>query len=327
MITFIVTTYNLEKWLIRRCLDSIVAQGLAREEYEIIVVDDESIISPKHVVDEYTKQSNITLYVQKHNRQGAARNLALKYARGEWVLFVDGDDYLFRDTVGHLLKIAQDKLLDILMFGFRKVYQAQVEEGTSVFLDKMLEEPSTGNDYMYRHNLFGSCCMLLFRRELLNDSKYGAPLRFTEGIYIEDEEFVTRLVWRARRVMRVDVPVYAYYQRTGSTVHSVNREHTNELFVNYFIVLKRLIDFEASLAPMPHKGVTRKVRFLAVDVLRRSLRENDWKLRWNQSVQQLEALGLYPIPAERYSWKYCMFRLLVWCGIGRYLLRLLEKEI
>lgn len=327
MITFIVTTYNLEDWLLRRCLDSIVAQGLARDEYEIIVVDDESAISPQHVVDEYAERSNITLHIQEHNRQGAARNLALKYARGEWVQFVDGDDYLFEGTVEHLLRVAQDNRLDILMFGFRKVYQVQREEEKSVSLGKMLHENCTGNTYMYRHNLFGSCWTLLFQRQLLDDSKYGAPLRFTEGIYIEDEEFVTKLMWRAQNVMRVNIPVYAYYQRVGSTVHSASREHTDELFANYFVVLKRLIDFEDSLATKPHEGVTRKLRFLAVDILRRSLRENDWKVRWSRSAQELEALGLYPIPAGRYSWKYSVFRLLAWCSLGLYILRLSEKKI
>ena len=53
MISFIVTTYNLEDWLLRRCLSSIVAQGLPRDEYEIIVVDDESAVSPLPVVDEF----------------------------------------------------------------------------------------------------------------------------------------------------------------------------------------------------------------------------------------------------------------------------------
>ena len=95
MITFIVTTYNLEDWLLRRCLESITAQGLERENYEIIVVDDESIVSPQHIIDEFAPKANITLYIQEHARQGAARNLALQHAKGEWIQFVDGDDYLY----------------------------------------------------------------------------------------------------------------------------------------------------------------------------------------------------------------------------------------
>ena len=91
MITFIVTTYNLEDWLLRRCLESITAQGIDRESYEIIVVDDESIVSPQHIIDEFAQKANITLYIQEHARQGAARNLALQHAKGEWIQFVDGD--------------------------------------------------------------------------------------------------------------------------------------------------------------------------------------------------------------------------------------------
>lgn len=326
MITFIVTTYNLEDWLLRRCLSSIVSQGLARDEYEIIVVDDESSISPQHIIDEFAEQADITLYIQLHARQGAARNLALEYARGEWVEFVDGDDYLFADTVVPVLNVAKVNNLDLLMFGFREVSDEKPMENVCRMPEITPCTITTGNDYMSRHNLFGSCWMLLFRRQILDEQHFGKPLRFTKDIYIEDEEFVTRLVWRVQRMAKVDVPVYAYYQRTGSTVHSCSAGHTDELFDNYFIVLKRLIDFEKTLDEEPHEGVTRKIRFLAVDILRRALRESNWKKRWQQSARQLSVLGLFPIPFARYSCKYLLFRLFAQCGIGRYLLRMIEKR-
>lgn len=342
MISFIVTTYNLEDWLLRRCLSSIVAQGLARDEYEIIVVDDESMVSPQHVVDEFSEQVNITLYVQQHARQGAARNLALSHAKGEWVEFVDGDDYLFAGAIAPLLRSAEANDLDMLMFTFREVHDSAAENGSKETTTEYANTHPGGNNfqvstsnfqlriaigdsYMLHHNLFGACWGFLFKRSLLDDPQHGAPLRFTEGIYIEDEEFVTHLVWRAQRMAKVDVAAYAYYQRAGSTVHSPSREHTDELFRSYFVVLKRLMAFEASLGDEPHAGLTRKVRFLALDVLRRALREPDWTKRWNESAQQLRSLGAYPLPVAHYSWKYSLFRLLAQCGIGRQILRMIEK--
>ena len=125
---------------------------------------------------------------------------------------------------------------------------------------------------------------------------------------------------------RADVPVYAYYQRTGSTVHSCSRDHTDELFRNYFVVVERLLHFESSLGSKAHDGVIRKMRFLGVDILRRSLREPDWEERWAQSVRQLRALGVYPIPLNGYSWKYVLFALLARSRGGRQILRLLEKK-
>lgn len=332
MISFIVTTYNLDDRLLRRCLSSIVGQGLARDAYEIIVVDDESTVSPQHVVDEFAHQASITLYVQRHARQGAARNLALSHAKGQWVQFVDGDDYLFPHTIASLLRCAEANKLDLLMFAFRQVHDEQPIDNCDgnncqlSFVNCQLNI-TTGNDYMLRHNLFGSCCMQFFSRHLLDAPQHGAPLRFAEGIYIEDEEFVTHLVWRAQRMARVDTPVYAYYQRAGSTVHSRSREHTDELFRNSFAVLGRLLHFEASLAEAPHEGVTRKVRSLAIDILRRSLREPDWRERWAQSSRQLCALGLYPIPSATYSWRYRAFRMLGQCSLGRQVLRVLEKDL
>ncbi len=331
MISFIVTTYNLDDRLLRRCLGSIVGQGLAHDAYEIIVVDDGSTVSPQHVVDEFAHQASITLYVQRHARQGAARNLALSHAKGQWVQFVDGDDYLFPHTIAPLLRCAEANRLDLLMFAFRQVHDEQPIDNCDgnncqlSFVNCQLNI-TTGDDYMLHHNLFGSCCMLMFRRALLDESRHGAPLRFTEGIYIEDEEFATKLVWRAQRMAKADAVVYAYYQRAGSTVHSRSREHTDELFRNYFVVLDRLLDFEKSVNTLPHAGLIRKVRFLAVDILRRALREPDWKRRWDESSRQLSSLGLYPLPAARYSMKYSIFRLLAMCAVGRRMLHWAEKH-
>lgn len=326
MISFIVTTYNLDHWLLRRCLHSIVSQGLPADRYEIIVVDDESAVAPLSVVNEFVGQANISLYIQQHARQGAARNLGLQHAKGEWVQFVDGDDYLFEGMVSLVLNAAHTNNLDLLLFGFREVRTDSPL--TNVARAPYIAQGSimTGNAYMLRHNLFGSCCTMLFRRQLLEDGSYGMPLRFTECIYIEDEEFVTKLVWRARRMAKVDLPVYAYYQRVGSTVHSRSAKHTDELFRNYFVVMRRLLDFEESVKSFPHDGVTRKIRFLAVDIFRRALREPDWRERWQQSACQLRAVGLFPLPPASYSIRYRIFRLLSQCGIGRLSLRFVENK-
>lgn len=326
MISFIVTTYNLEDWLLYRCLDSIVSQGLPRDQYEVVIVDDESIVSPQHVVDRYVPNVNITLYVQKHARQGAARNVGIRYAKGEWIQFVDGDDYLFPGALPFVLKAAQEKDLDLLVFGFREVYDESPGKDICPGAGMVLSPITTGNEYMSRSNLFGACWRQIFKRQLLDDPTFGEPLRFTEGIYIEDEEFVTKLVWRARRMAQTATPVYAYYQRMGSTVHFCGREHADELFRNYFIVLERLLDFEATIALKPHDGITRKVRFLALDILRRALREPDWRKRWGESTELLCSLRLWPLPVARYSWKYGMFRLLGRCDAGRCVFRIIEKH-
>ncbi len=336
MITFIVTTYNLEDWLLHRCLESITAQGLDHDTYEIIVVDDESIVSPQHIIEEFAKKANITLYIQEHARQGAARNLALLHAKGEWIQFVDGDDYLYTGAIAPLLKLAEENNLDLLTFGFSEVgdevgttttdHKKESISDTSQPNGNKCQLVESGDFYMLHHNLFGSCCMQLFKKQLLDDPIYGAPLRFTENIYIEDEEFITKLVWRAQRMASTDAIAYAYYQRPGSTVHNCSREHTDELFRNYFVVLKRLIDFEREVVAKPHDGLTRKIRFFAIDILRRALRELDWKDRWYRSAMELLGLNLYPIPSANYSWKYRIFRLLAQRSPGRYILRFIEKR-
>ena len=327
MITFIVTTYNLPPWLLRRCLESIVTQDLPRESYEVIVVDDESEVSPQAVVDEFAGRAHIALYTQRHSRQGAARNLAMEHAKGEWIQFIDGDDYLFPHTIKPCLDMAEDSSLDLLMFGFQKVGDgADTQANPNDAVANAQLSPTTGDEHMRDNNLFGSCCTLLFRRTLCTDESHGAPLRFTEHIYIEDEEFITKLMFRAQRVATTPMVVYAYYQRQGSTINSRSREHTDELFRNYFVVLSRLQQFESTLTTVPHDGLTRKISTLAIDILRRSLREENWQERWDETVRQLRALGLYPIPASKYSWKFRIFCLLATCRLGQRILRINEPH-
>ena len=328
MITFIVTTYNLEDYLLQRCLTSIVMQGI--DDYEIIVVDDESEISPQHVIDEFTSQANIRLLTQRHSRQGAARNLALSHAKGNWIQFVDGDDYLYPNTIQPCLELAEANKLDLLMFGYREVHdectnESTLNENNTKCTPQLQLSIITGNEYMLYHNLFGSCCTLLFQRTLLDAPKYGVPLRFAENIYIEDEEFVTQLVWRAQRMSKTDSIVYAYYQRPGSTTRNNSRTHQRELTDNYFIVLQRLIDFESTLNDHPHDGVTRKVRFLSIDILRRALKSSDWEQQWTYASERLKQVGLFPLPQDKYTYKYAIFRMMSQSALGAKILRLVER--
>ena len=117
-LSYIIPTYNLPPEDIRRCLTSLSEQDLSREEYEVIVVDDESDVSPEPVVREFEPQMNVSFLRQPHARQGAARNAGIRQATGDYIRFVDGDDYLPPYTAAHFLDVMERNALDILIFGF-----------------------------------------------------------------------------------------------------------------------------------------------------------------------------------------------------------------
>lgn len=118
LISFIVPVYNVSKYL-SRCLDSLVAQ--ANQNIEVIMVDDGSTDDSGAICDEYAKKfSNFYIYHQKNKGLPGARNTGLSYAKGEWICFVDSDDYI---ESGFMKSISLDKYnkYDIVYFGFSRV--------------------------------------------------------------------------------------------------------------------------------------------------------------------------------------------------------------
>ena len=320
LLSFIVTTYNLDAADIRRCLGSLCRQGLSHDDYEVIVADDESDVSPEPVVSEFADRMNVRFLRLPHGRQGAARNRALEVADGEYIQIVDGDDYLFADTGKWCLDTLRDFGADAVIYGFVSasgtlpVQRPERSTTLNVF---------TGKEYMSRHNLFGSCCTMCFRRCLLHPEG-SAPLRFAENTYIEDEDFVARLVWQTPRVAVTDFKGYVYVQRPHSTTRQHDAAHTDELFEAYFAALDRLMTFTHSELE-PHDGLDRKLRYLSIDILRHALRQPSWQERYATCADALRRRALFPLPRASYEAKYTLFRLLSPRPLGQKLLHFIEK--
>ena len=321
--SFIITTYNLTEAELRRCLNSLGRQGLDANDFEVIVVDDESDVSPESIVMSYADVLPVRFLAQPHARQGAARNLALRHAQGDFIQFVDGDDYLFADDQGHWWKDMERMQADLFLFGHARVSEYSCP--VTMPEKSAFTEITDGKRYMKHHTLFGSCCTLCFSRQLLQLDG-PRPLLFAEGIYIEDEEFATRLVWRAQRMAVTTSVRYAYVQRPGSTTHKRDREHIDDLFRAYFTVLDNLQQMEGE-EPSPHEGLDRKLHFLSLDILRHALRQDDWQQRFTECGQQLRQRGLFPLPKAAYSEKYRLFRLLSKHSAGRKCLRVAEQYV
>jgi glycosyltransferase involved in cell wall biosynthesis len=213
MVTIVVPVYNISKYL-PACVESLQKQTC--EDLEIILVDDGSTDGSGALCDEYAAADPRIRVVHKENGGlSSARNAGLDVATGQWVLFVDGDDYLVRDAAELLLdvvKLHQDA--DFVHFLYQETDGSwQPEEqlpGTTVLTD-------VPDFFQYLYDMGGvaaSACTKLFRKELLDS------LRFKEGIRHEDEELMTRLLPKCRKVVYTNLLLYGYVMRQGSIVHS-----------------------------------------------------------------------------------------------------------
>ena len=209
-LSFILPCYNVERY-IADCLDSIYAQELSEDEYEVICVNDFSTDGTREVIVHYASQHpNLTLIDHKENlTAGGARNTGIKMAQGEYIWFVDPDDLIKPEKVTELYEVAHEGRLDILTFNYDVVYENLVFM-TSVRLFNDCEVMN-GQDFTltYFPNQFSKLCIIwrcLFRTSFLKENK----LSFPQMRKAQDVVFLWKAILMALRMQSLDELGYVY---------------------------------------------------------------------------------------------------------------------
>lgn len=216
-LSIIIPVYNGAA-TIGRCLDSIFSQDLEENQYEVICVDDCSP-DPSSVsaIENYEYQGihppNLILIKHDVNkRQGGARNTGIRVAKGEWIEFVDSDDFIIKGVLnGLLLKAMQHDNLDIITFDYL------IGNGTELYSKnhrKMnVSKIMTGPEYHIAQSGPQMPTEALFRKSLLSSNQ----LWFVENARFEDLDFVIKATILARNVLFVPIDVYYYTKHEGQT--------------------------------------------------------------------------------------------------------------
>ncbi len=236
--------YNVEKY-IEKCVYSTFTQGLKETEFEIIAVDDESPDNSLILVKELAKKySNITMISQKNKGLGGARNTGITYAKGEYILFLDADDYLIENSLKEILLIANVNNLDVLEFGAQGVdiqgnivYQIEPKNSSNIL---------SGISYYNNSKSINSACNKLYKKSFLKKNN----LYFVEKIYGEDFEFNTRALYLANRTMATKCIVAKFLQSEDSITRSNNHEKKKKYVNDLIDILRRInvfrLDFETN---------------------------------------------------------------------------------
>lgn len=219
--------YNVEKFL-EKCILSCENQNIPINEYEIICINDGSPDSSAKIAEELAKQySNIRIINQENQGLSVARNTGLWNAKGEYVWFVDSDDWIEEKCLGRIISKLSNNL-DILQLQYRHVWLNPY--AIKEFKPVLIEGVKSGIEVMIDGGLPVPAPFCIYRREFLlkND------LYFVKGIYHEDSEFKPRAVYLAKRIMSDNKVSYNYYQRSsGSIMSSFSVKRANDiLFVN-----------------------------------------------------------------------------------------------
>ena len=303
LVSFIITTYNLPLDYLKECLDSILKLSLNPKEREIILVDDGSDISPLNDLNDYIDQ---VIYLRQRNQGvSVARNYGMQIAKGEFIQFVDGDDYLVQAAYEHCLDLVRYHQPDIVTFNFVK---KQKEEETLY----VLPTPISGTEYLNNNNLHGAAWSYIFRRNI------AGSLQFTPGIvYGEDEEFTPQLFLRADRIFKTDVAAYYYRDNQQSVSHQMNKEKIQLCMDNHLQVILQLQKKLDVIPVVERQALSRRIAQLTMDYLYNNIRMKHSLIALNKTIAKLKHYGLYPLPNKDYTKKYTLFRKLIGTYLGR----------
>jgi hypothetical protein len=317
LVSFIVTCYNLPIEMLCGCIDSILKLNLQPIEREIIVIDDGSDQSP---MNDLLKYGDDIIYVrQKNGGLSAARNKGIEVATGNYLQFVDGDDQLIPSGYDYCLDIIrQHPDAEMVLFDFDE--NSCPDQTTTA--DSPI--PTSGTDYMRHHNIHGTAWGYLFRRTTLSD------LRFTSGIYHEDEEFTPQLLIRAETVYPTMAKAYCYNRRPDSIITSQDEAHIEKRFNDMLQVIRHLHQMADRLPNNDQLAMERRVAQLTMDYIHNVIRQTRSLTITQQRIETLRAEGLFPLPDRNYTKKYQWFRRMtnsrLGLGVLVRLLPLMKKE-
>lgn len=226
-LSIIVPVYNMTgDGKLQYCLNSLVGQSI--EDYEIIAVDDASTDDSLAVLREYEMKYPEKVRVLTHEmnkRQGAAKNTGLQVARGEWIGFIDSDDWVTPDYYEKLLNKAEETGADIVGCDYLLTDELGKQEGPSV-VNNTEDQTGVLDDEKHRKLIIrpGSMVIKIYKRELFLDT----GLRFPEKIFYEDNAIGVIPLLYAKRFERVPECMYFYYQYNTSTVHTISLERCRD---------------------------------------------------------------------------------------------------
>lgn len=220
--SIIIPVYNVEKY-IRKCMESVMNQTF--RDFEVIVVDDESPDNSMQIVAEFaeTYPGMITMIHQKNTRLGGARNRGVREARGEYLLFIDSDDYVSTDMLERVDAQLKAHDCDILVFKYRMVTpegEPMREEGFGTLAPGMYI-PAKHRQVV---TLPVSAVNKVYRRSFYQ----GCKFQFLEGVLYEDT--ITRiLLARASGIYLYDAVFYYYVQSPGSIIRQKPSPHVLDI--------------------------------------------------------------------------------------------------
>lgn len=226
-LSIIVPVYNMASdQKLEYCMDSLVDQHL--EDYEIIAVDDCSTDDSFVILQDYEKRfpdKVRAIHSEVNRHQGGAKNIGMKLAKGDWIGFIDSDDWIAPDMYQKLIARAEETGADLVGCDYCLTGEHSMKVGQVVPNNK--KEQSGILNIDKRRSLIldgGSLVVKIFRRSMIIKNE----LWFPEDIFYEDNALGNSYLVLARHFEYIEEPMYYYYQHNESTVHTISAKRCED---------------------------------------------------------------------------------------------------
>lgn len=289
LISIIIPVYNVENYL-KECINSVLEQKF--KDYEIILVNDGSRDNGGKICDEYSKKYSFISTIHKENGGlSEARNFGLRIAKGEYILFIDSDDYIAKDSLSIIAeKILLNKKIDLIFLDAIKFYpDGKIIPMNVGYKEKEINGKSKDEVMKYLAKLSkfpGSSCTKLISNRLIQENK----LYFKKGILSEDIEWTIRLLKVAENFLYIKMPYYYYRQnREGSITNTISlkklecnlliieKYSSKNLKLNYQQEINSFMAYEFVIALYNYGLLAPKEKKLIIN----KLKKNKWILKYS----------------------------------------------
>lgn len=244
MISVIVPIYNVESCL-RTCIDSIINQSY--HDFELLLVDDGSTDSCGKICDEYAaKDDRVRAFHKKNGGLSDARNYGIEQANGEYLTFIDSDDYIASNYLETLYQMLCTQNADISVVCCKIVYDMNADVGNVNVLSVLTIDPQEAIRRMLIRSPFGvSAWGKLFKRELFE------KIQFPVGRLYEDLLTTPYIFEKCQKVVYTEAQMYFYYQRPDS----ITNRPFSEQDLQAFNGLRQIVDYIETQFPEIHDAV------------------------------------------------------------------------
>lgn len=300
-VSVIIPFLNLEDYL-DKCLSSVVNQTMDSSEYEIIAVNDCSTDDSCHIVERYMSRrapNIVLLHTTKCLGPGNARNVGLKRARGEFIFFLDGDDYVAETAIEDLYATAMSKNADVVSFNFTLVKDGkETSKGGRTDFNKIITNKSDLIKSYLEMEIDGSVIYSFTKSKLIEDNHIRFPLGFHE-----DCEFIFMVYYFSRNLIIYDKILYYKTYRSSSIITTLAPLHIEGALSTWRRLFSFLEDKERSENPRKYyQSFLRGYIGITANLLKRniafnldtSIRDNIYQYIYNFLLQEriLEGIEL-----------------------------------